>query len=613
MPYGSLARRTIGYVRLARYNVTINLGVASISKEDYMENADTLSLCLFNLFHDGYLKTTYRKLLDKSYAYKQPITRQIDSRQLERMKEFPLIAEMDSLHGFTIKQIEDEYKVGLEGSFDRLLRGRDGTRLIQKMGAGAWKVVSDENLVEPMNGLDIHTSIDVNLQDVAENALRKSLDSNSAEWGCCVLMEVKTGLIKAIANLQRDKDGVYYENLNNAVRQQIEPGSTFKLASVIAILEDGAHDTGTIVPTGTGKVGHRIVNDAYPAGYGYVSLSKAFEKSSNRGISTLTYEVFREKVAKFKEYIVKMGLANALGIELAGEPEPQMKIRLKDLETIPYGYVVKLTPLQILAFYNAVANNGTYVRPRFVESVGRAGETLYTTQTKVLEKAVCSQKTLAKVRKLLEGVVESGTATALKKAACKVAGKTGTARIYSDTGYVNKYVASFAGYFPAEKPEYSCIVVIYGTSGNEYSGSQVSAPVFMEVADKVYASRLDLPAEKRVVRESRPPLANVAYQRDLSVIYGLLNFKVVSADVNATWAVCSPKGNYVEVKPKTLSKERIPDVSGMSARDAVYLLESRGLLVTAKGVGDVVSQQPLAGSPYKMGDKVQLQLSMQEK
>lgn len=610
-PYGSLARRTIGYVRLARYEVILNFGKAGIPEATYQKYADTLSLCLFNLFHDGNKKETYRKLLDQSYIAQKPVRRQINSRQLERLQKFPLVEDMDESNGLTVKKLEEEYKIGLEGSFDKLLCGRDGTRLVQKMGAGAWKVVSDENLVEPMNGLDIHTSIDVNLQDVAENALRKSLDSTNAQWGCCVLMEVKTGLIKAIANLEADPDGQYYEKLNNAIRQPIEPGSTFKLAAAIAVLEKGKFDTATVVPTGNGRVGYRIVNDAYPQGYGYVSFAKAFEKSSNRGISFLTYESFSDSINEFRAYLKKMGLYNSLGLEISGEPAPKMKFRYGDLETVPYGYVVKLTPMQILAFYNAVANDGVMVRPRFVKAIGRAGEIFYETRAQVLEPAVCSKETLRKVRKMLEGVVERGTAYNVHDAACKIAGKTGTARIYQDTGYVNRYVASFAGYFPADQPEYSCIVVLYGTSGNEYSGGQLAAPVFREVADKVYASRLDLPPVKRKTgRNIQAPLAGVARQKDLSVVYDALHFRAVSENVNAPWATSERRSDYVQIRPRPLGGEGVPDVKGMSVKDAVYVIEKHGYRTRIHGAGRVISQKPAAGSRPGEGSVVEIQLGL---
>jgi cell division protein FtsI (penicillin-binding protein 3) len=611
MPYKSLARRTIGYVKLAQYNVNIDLGKSKIPSEKFEKAVDTLALCMFNLFHDGNRLQTWKEFVEKSYAEHKVIHRRIDSRQLDKLKQFPIIEEMTSSTGFVYKKVLDEYKIGIEGSYDKLLSGRDGTRLVQKMGVGTWKAVNDENLVEPMNGADIFTAIDINLQDVTDNALRHCLDSNNADWGCCVLMETKTGLIKAIANLTRTRDGGFAEQLNYAVWQSIEPGSTFKLASVMALLEEGTYDTSTVVPTGTGRVGFRVVTDAHGSGYGYVSLAKAFEKSSNRGISHLTYAVFSKKLEQFKKLLVQMGLTEALGIELAGEPKPSMPIAYGDMETIPYGYVVKMTPLQILAFYNAVANNGTMVRPRFVKAVGRAGEILQKTEATVVKDKICSDQTLAKVRKLLEGVVIRGTATNLKPAACKIAGKTGTAKIYQGGKYIDKYVASFAGYFPADNPQYSCIVVVHGTSGTEYSGSQISAPVFREIADRVYATRLDIRADdaKKKAR-SQPPLSCIAAQRDIQKVYQVLNFKVVASNSDALWARTERMSSSVKIKPVNVNLGILADVRGMSAKDAVYILEKQGMNVRVIGAGIVKSQVPEPGTAIKEGEEVRLVLSI---
>ena len=454
-PYKSLARRTIGYVKLAQFDVKLDLSKAKISEETYGKYADTLALCMYNLFHEGFSKQHYRNQLDKSFAFKTVIKMHADSRQLKRMKDFPLLEGLTEATGFTAKQVADEYLIGLEGSYNELLSGRDGTRIMKKMGAGTYKEVTNTNLLEPVNGYDLYTSIDINLQDVAENALQKCLDSNRAQWGCVVLMEVKTGLVKAIVNLSRDSSGRYSERRNYAIGEQIEPGSTFKLASVMADLEEGVFDSSSRVPTGTGTVGNRFIEDAYPPGYGVVSLSKAFEKSSNLGISFATYKTFATKLEKFKSYLEKMGLTIPLGIEIAGEPAPSMPIKYGDMETIPYGYVVKMTPLQILAFYNAVANNGVLVKPRFVKAVGKAGNIVYKSPIKVLRPAICSKETLAKVRKMLEGVVRHGTASNINNSVYQIAGKTGTARIFEKGQYIMKYVASFVGYFPADQPEYS--------------------------------------------------------------------------------------------------------------------------------------------------------------
>jgi cell division protein FtsI (penicillin-binding protein 3) len=610
-PYKSLARRTIGYVKLAQYDVKIDLSKGRIPADVYAKYADTLALCMYNLFHDGYSKQHYRNQLDKSYREHKIIAKRADSRQLKRLQDFPLFEGMTEETGFKTKKVAEEYLIGLEGAYNELLSGRDGTRVMKKMGAGTFKEVTDANLLEPVNGYDIYTSIDINLQDVAENALQKCLDSNQAQWGCVILMEVKTGLLKAIVNLAKDSSGRYYEARNYAIGEQIEPGSTFKLASVIATLEEGVFDSSSRVPTGTGVIGNRFIEDAYPPGYGQVSLSKALEKSSNLGISYATYNTFSKKIDKFKDYLDKMGLTIPLGIEIAGEPAPSMPIKYGDMETIPYGYVVKMTPLQILSLYNSVANNGIMVKPRLVKAVGRAGKIVYRTQVKVLRKSICTQATLDKVKKMLEGVVRHGTASNINNSVYKIAGKTGTARIYEHGAYIMKYVASFVGYFPADNPQYSCIVVVHRASGSEYSGSQISAPVFKEIADKVFATRLDIKAiEQNKSMVMLPPPACVARQQDLVSVYTNVNFNRITGGALNDWTSVDNQGTSVILKPKYFPDNQIPDVHGMGARDAVFLLESRGLKVFVNGKGSVVGQSLAPGKPLVKGSKITLTLGL---
>lgn len=610
-PYKSLARRTIGYVQLAVYDVSINLSNARIPEQEFTKYADTLALCMYNLFHDGHSKDAYKKLIDESYRQHKNIKKRIDSRQLKRLTAFPLLSGLDETTGLRTKKIKDEYLVGLEGAYNDQLSGRDGTRIMKKLGAGTYKEVTDGNLVEPVNGYDIYTSLDINLQDVAENALRKCLDSNQAQWGCVVLMEVKTGLVKAIVNLTRDTGNRYYEMRNYAIGEPIEPGSTFKLASVIATLEEGKYDTASRVPTGTGVVGRRKIEDSYPPGYGVISLAHAFEKSSNLGISYVTYNTFRNQVDKYKAYLTRMGITSPLGIEIAGEVDPSMPINVSDMETIPYGYVVKMTPIQILAFYNAVANDGVYIKPRFVKGIGRAGKMAQTTSVKVLHEKICSDATLKQVRTLLEGVVIRGTAHNIRNSVYPIAGKTGTARIYENGEYIMRYVASFVGYFPADKPEYSCIVVVHRASGSEYTGSQIAAPVFKEISDKVFATRLDLRASQQsqgIARQAPP--AYIARQQELSEVYSSLGYPVYPGGDASTWVRPETKLNGVLLRPTQTQSGKVPDVRGMGARDAVYLLEKLGLRVTIKGKGSVVRQSLQPGTGLRAGSAVTLELEM---
>jgi cell division protein FtsI (penicillin-binding protein 3) len=306
-----------------------------------------------------------------------------------------------------------------------------------------------------------------------------------------------------------------------------------------------------------------------------------------------------------------MRLNEPLGIEIAGEPNPKMDIAPGDLETIPYGYVVKMTPLQILALYNAVANNGTLVRPRFVKAIRKAGSLNEYTSPEVLKEAICSEQTLKKVRAMLEGVVQRGTATNIRKCDYEIAGKTGTVRIFEGGKYIDKYVASFVGYFPAEKPRYSCIVVVSRPMGNEYYGSRIAAPVFKEIADKVYAARLDIHASRQEeIRKHAPPLSHTGKQQDLTTVYKVLNFRVVSSNPSGEYAASGRNAETIHLMPRRYAEDVIPDVRGMGAKNAVYLLEKLGLKVSLSGKGTVTKQSLQAGQKITPGNEIRLELSM---
>ena len=613
-PYQNLCARTIGYEKEARYRVTLNFKHAKIPKGYIEENIDTLSLCLTNMFHDKKQKDYKDRFLmayqkkDNSYVFDKII----NDNQLNDLKVLPVF-ELKEKGGMRIDTLEHPYYVGLEGAYSKFLRGESGKMLMKKIGSGTWKAVTDVNLIEPKNGCDIYSTIDINLQDVAESALRKCLDSNNATWGTAVLMEVETGYVKAITNLNLDKNGKYTENYNFAIGELIEPGSIFKLASVIAALESGEADTSTLVNTGKKKIGNRKepIVDSHEEGYGRVSLAKAFEKSSNVGIAEICYRIFHSKPARFKDYLDKMGMGKMLGLELEGEKNPKVNIDISDLETIPFGYVVKFTPLQILSLYNAVANNGVMVRPRFVREIRQMGVLKQAFSPYIINKSICSKSTLDKVRKLLEGVVLRGTATNIKKAPYKIAGKTGTAKVYEGGKYIDRYTASFVGYFPADKPKYSCIVIIFKPTGGEYYGSLIAAPVFKEIADKVFATRLEIPEQNTNAPViGTPPSSKQGYQKDLLEIYKGLNYKVTTTDYGSEWVKSDIVNNSITFTNSIFAKDVVPNLIGMGARDAVYILDSCGYIALVNGLGKVIDQSPKPGEMFPADKKIRLYLSM---
>jgi cell division protein FtsI (penicillin-binding protein 3) len=479
--------------------------------------------------------------------------------------------------------------VGLEGAYNDVLRGHSGKR-VERRVAGVWHpVFSDQQ--EPENGKDIVTTIDMRIQDVAHAALLRSLQRNNANHGTAILMEVSTGKIRAIVNLKRGTDSIYREVENFAVNESVEPGSTFKLASLIAILEEGKMDTGSLVPSGEMRVGDRILRDTRREGYGEISLKHAFEMSSNVGLAYAVRQSFSKNEKKFTDYVHKMRLNRPLGLEIVGERNPVIKTieeKRKDdtwwigsLEWTSMGYEVQMTPLQQLAFYNAVANNGRMMKPMFVEEIRSGGQVIRRIEPTVLESRIASDRTLRKVRECLEGVVQNGTAKSLSRSPYRIAGKTGTAQInYRERGVERtRYRASFIGYFPADNPQYTCLVIVTDPSGFRRYGGEVAAPAFKEIADKVYATLLNMEMEMPDLEEFEP------------------------------LQLASNTDRIYELKNRSRSSKTLPSVRGMTARDAVYLLESLGYKVMLNGRGIVREQSITAGTTIVPGQQIWLRLS----
>jgi len=414
--------------------------------------------------------------------------------------------------------------------------------------------INDDKGIEPEDGSDLITTINVNFQDVAEHALLDKVKSNNADHGCALLMEVQTGEILAIANLSRDEDGDYYEYYNYAIGESTEPGSTFKLASLIAALEDDKIKLSDSVDTENGKTKYydAVMHDSHRGGYGIISVKKAFEVSSNVGVSKLIYRSYWKNPQEFIDRLYSMHLNEPTGIEISGEGHPEIK-NVSDKSwsgvTLPWmsiGYEVKLTPLQILTFYNAIANNGKMVRPQFVKEIRRNGKVVRTIKRSIIDDAICSEKTVLAAKEMLEAVVARGTARNLLNSHYKIAGKTGTAQIANEKyGYkynsTVSYQASFVGYFPADKPKYSCIVVINAPSKDVYYGNQVAGPVFKEIADKVYASSIDIQEELKYLPQkiSESSLPGKVNAKRLTNLMGEFNIPVNK--VESEWVKVTAK------------------------------------------------------------------------
>lgn len=514
--------------------------------------------------------------------------------------------------------------VGIEGAYHQYLKGIPGKQVKRRINNGDWKPIFDENMLEPQNGKDIISTIDVNIQDVAESALRRNMAEHQARQGCAILMEVATGNIVAISNLSFDpKTGLYKESYNYAIAESVEPGSTFKLASLMVLLEDKKIKPSDSMNIGNGqmKFHTRTMKDIYPIRNGRITVREAFEKSSNVAISKLVHNAYKDNPQKFVDKLYSMSLNKQLGLDIPGERRPYIKHPSDKKNwygtTLPWmsiGYEIQMTPLQVLTFYNAVANNGCMVKPQFVKEIRQGNTVLERFEPIIINKQIASKSTIDTVKKMMEGVVENGTAKGLKAKHLKIAGKTGTAQIASGKkGYDKEnYNASFVGYFPAGNPKYSCIVVVSRPTSGKIYGGAVAAPVFKEIADKVYATRPDIHdgiVNDPFIKDSIPSMGTLAFANDARKIYKYLGINIKEKAEKAEWVMAQAVGNSVQFEKTETNNQIVPDVTGMNVKDAVFLLESLGLKATIKGKGKVSTQSILPGDTISEGKKIELQLS----
>ncbi len=536
--------------------------------------------------------------------------------ETENMRKLPHMRLASRTIGYLTKGATGNV-VGLEGAYDAELTGVSGSVLKQRLTGGAWMPVNNKNSLEPRDGNDILTTINIDLQDVAETALEKQIVKQNAHHGVVVLMEAKTGDIKAMVNLELGEDGNYYELYNYAVGESTEPGSTFKLASFIAALEDGVINLDDTIDTGAGQVRYydKTIRDTRREGYGKLSVKEIFEKSSNVGTAKIIYENYKGRPGDYVDRLYRMGLNEKLGIDIKGEGTPLIRYPGDkywsgiSLPMMSHGYEVQMTPLQLLTFYNAVANSGRMMKPRIVREIQYHGETIKKINPEVLNPAICSHSTIEKARILLEGVVENGTAKNLDNDTYRIAGKTGTAQIANDKyGYKHggniSYQASFVGYFPADNPVYSCIVVVNAPSNSVYYGNLVAGPVFKEIADKVYATRFfDTPQEP----DHSLPKVKKGYADDTE--YLLADLGVMHKyGGKEKWIESFSDEDTLRLKKLELIENLVPNVIGMGLKDALFLLENSGLKVTVQGRGRVVSQSLRPGVRIVRGSNINIEL-----
>ena len=589
----------------------IRFDALASTEKNFNKYVEKLSIELgknFNKPSEFYIKTLTNARINKNRYLL--IARNLGYSEYMKIKNFPLF-KLGSFKGgiITEQYTKRDYPIGgiaqrtvgyeryddfgnvtrpgIDGAFGpKYLKGENGSRLSQKIGKGQWKPVEDFNQKEPRDGYDIYTTINIEIQDVAHFALLEQLEYYEADHGSVIVMETSTGEIRAISNLGRTSEGKYYEKLNYAIGESHEPGSTFKLMAMVAALEDKVVDTSDVIDTRNGVLSFygRKVKDSKKGGYGKISAAKAFEVSSNTGLVQIINNGYEKNPEKFIDRIFSMGLNNQLDLELIGEGKPifthpsdKKNWDGLDLPWMAFGYGISLTPLQTLTFYNAIANNGKMVKPRFLKEVRSFDKVIETFDTQIINSSICSNETINKVKQMMLNVVakKHGTAHNIYDKNFSMAGKTGTCQ----TEYwknTNLYISSFAGYFPAEDPKYSCIVVIHKPNKTKgYYGNIVAAPVFKKIAQKIYS-------ETPIVHEQE-------FLHEINVL--------------------KEDGNDTNPYYMSLNSSIMPDLSKMELMDAIALLENFGMKVIIQGKGKKITQSIKKGKRIKKNQKVILKLS----
>ena len=618
-----------------------------VSNKIFYEKLDSLSLRLDQTFSHR-SKNEWRASLKNARNSKERyflIARKVNYSTLKEVRTFPifkmgkykggLIVLQQSRRELPFKNLaqrtigydrKSNKPLGIEGAFNKDLQGVSGKRLMQKIAGGVYKPINQDNEIEPQDGNDVITTLDANIQDVAHHALEKQLRAQNAHHGCAILMEVKTGAIKAMVNLSRVDSGSYAETFNYAIGEGTEPGSTFKLASIMAAIEDGYTDLDEIVDTEGGRktyAGGYVMKDSHDGGYGKITVKQVFEKSSNVGTSNIIMKYYKKQPQKFIDRLYSFGIHKPLGIALPGEATPYIKDTKSklwsglSLPLMSIGYEEKLTPLQTLNFYNTVANNGKMMRPQFVREIRAKGQLIKSFPPEVINPAICSQSTIDKAREMMEGVVKNGTATFLRTAPYQIAAKTGTAQIaLGNKGYTQDgkktYMASLCGYFPAKDPLYSIIIVVSAPSKAAYYGNEVAGPVFREIADKVYSNSkeihkpLQLDTARAIVHV---PFVKSGKKSDVQVIAKVLSLKTAITDENANYVWAQINKETFQLKGLATKESEVPQLVGMGLRDALTILENQKITVKVIGRGVIKKQSLAAGTRVMKGAKITIELS----
>lgn len=616
------------------FDLYVDFGSDGMTKELFNANVDSLAIYMANNFKQKSQKQ-YKQILVQAKKNKKRyhlIRRNVDYSTLKEIQQWPLFREGKYKGGLIVEtkpsrkypysslalrtigeNRQNSQSIGLEASYDEYLKGTEGQILKQKISGNLWMPIHNESSIEPKNGDDIVTTIDINLQDATETALKKALDSSQAEFGCAIVMEVETGAIRAIANLGRTASGQLWEMDNYAVTHKSEPGSTFKAASYLMLLDKNYIRISDTVSNGGGRwnfYGRTMYDEhIYESS---LSIRDAFARSSNIAIARLIDDNYKKQKNEFYKTLQRYGLTEVSGIDLKGETKPNVSPpkQWSNL-SLPWratGYEQTFSPLQILTFYNTIANNGFRAQPYLVEKVTRNGKTIHQFLPQIGNKPIAKQSAIDDIKELLKGVIENqrGTGRSIQSDYFELAGKSGTAKLLgTNKSYGSSNQAMFAGFFPVKKPRYSCVVLIYNPKGAHRTGGGISAPVFKEIAEKALSIDLHLsPDYKKTVKDLPKNLANVKGEthqiKDVISRYG---YKM-DVDDEIQYIDVEIRKSGIKLQPTATKINTLPNLIGLNFDDALYILENMGLKISYNGLGKVVQQSIPAGTKISKGSQI---------
>jgi cell division protein FtsI (penicillin-binding protein 3) len=619
-------------------------GLREKSGKRFRTNVDSLSLGLAALFKDKSYDE-YKRMLEKGFKNKSRyflLRKKISYREYQKLITLPLVREGRNKSGFIadVKSIrlnpyqmlayrtiglerENAQKIGLEQTYDSILKGTSGQRMVRYIAGGVTLPEDDNSTIEPQNGKDIITTLDMHIQEITENALMKMMVGNEAEHGCAIVMEVKTGKVKAIANLGRTPGGNYFENYNYALTPS-EPGSTFKLATLISVLEDKKVNMNSPVNLegGSWQIAGRIVYDSEQHGQYQVDVKRAFEVSSNVGMAKLVVNGYSNTPSQFINHLKKLNMDVTTGVDLLGERKPVIYkpgTKYWSNTTLPwmsFGYNLMVTPLHTAMLYNAVANNGKMMKPYLVSAITENGKVVKMVDPIVLNKKICSDETLKQLNACLTGVttVPGGTGYHLfKNSPYTVSGKTGTSLVANGKkGYAEKiYHSSFAGFFPAENPQYTIVVVIKNKPhAPKFYGASVAGPVFKEISDRLYTLYVKQNDQFNTAAEKRDTswFHYAGYSSEVKHVFDKLKVKYTNTNSESDFVTVTNQTGKAAVYNIKISEKQMPSLKGMALKDAVAVCENIGLKVAVRGKGKVASQSVEPGNTIAKGQLINIEL-----